>query len=182
MIDEKKAVSALKAAYKGGYHVEFCGEYISVQAGYWALRVRSEWFPAKLLGLIVEHIGAVPEPDTAYKLRKDEAPQCVELAIEEGAWDAILKDMEQSRPIKKTDLTMSGDEIWQEQDQLRCVRVDPEFSRIIKTERQKEAEVFDDMKKLCWKRPYIWAVVCAKTRDQQLERLDGRTWCGEDGG
>lgn len=181
MIDETKAAAALKAAYKNGYHVEFSGEYISVRAGFWALRVKSEWFPSKLLGLIVEHIGAVPEPDTAYKLRKDEAPQCEELDVEETAWEKLLKDIEQSDLIRKTDLTMGGDEIWQEQNKLRCVCVDPDYSRIIEAKKQQEAEVSEDLTMLCWKRPYLWAVVCAKSRTQRLERLDGWPWCGEGG-
>lgn len=186
MLDEKRAAAAMKeACRKGGYRFVLCNGILSVRAEGWGFQGALENIPAKVLGLIAEHLGSFPQDLDAYELKKDAPEQSVMLDQEGSWWDGVrgLLDAEEKIPMRQTPLLLNGQEIWQEQQTLKTRRVDPDRTRIIDSERRQEAEVRPGhIGTLLWRSMAgtVAYVMAEPDEDGRLERLDGWPWCGEE--
>lgn len=140
VIREKTLVSAMKAAYKrGGYTVlvRRTGKTVICYST-WAVEIDNHEVPREARSLMVLHMGFLPEPGDAYNVYKgDKEPVVQEEEFDMAAeWvdllDAAYREREEkSLPIKKTVLTYSGYNIWQEKDTRRIILIDPECERIL---------------------------------------------------
>ena len=125
----------MKAAYKSlGYHVAAIGDAISVThiiitGNRWGVMMEKKSVPRKVLGLLAEHIGDIPEVDEGYKVRKGD----IQTEIHENAVQTFkgCHDMgEEMCAVKRTGLTLNGYQLWQSVKDLRVMEVDPKLEDI----------------------------------------------------
>ena len=90
IISEKGLVRAMKSAWKaGGYRVADISGGAVIWTSDWCVRCGWHSLPRKVLGLIVEHAGIIPERDHALALMKNMDPQWIlkeSVADELAAW------------------------------------------------------------------------------------------------
>ena len=91
LISESGLARRLKFAYRhtGGYTVYNDGDNMMVYTEMWLVRAQRQLFPRKALGVIVEHIGDLPDAGVAIYTAKDTPPQDVfsDVAREDaGGW------------------------------------------------------------------------------------------------
>lgn len=192
MLNEKRTVAALKAAFKGGgYKVLFNGPLVSVRAGYWAFEIGRDLLPREVLGKIVEHIGVLPGDGEAYFCHKESIGQTVNLDEELLAWEKLRAEARKARtPVRVTRLFADGLQVWQETQSMRVVLIDPERLQIVDPDFHNTAMCADgeeppDRIYLCGLDEHSLAVVIAGVRDEHdtgLARLDGFPWRGEAAG
>lgn len=136
-INEKRLLACLRDAYKkDGYQVRKHGGYLELRTAHFVLQIRERFVPRKLLGLLVEHIGKLPEG--AWECRKG-APAS-ELVIDAAA-DIITAKT--GVPGRRTPLAMNGYPIWQREQDLECLLLDAEFTSILDREDREETYVGD---------------------------------------
>ena len=121
VINESGLLAAMKDSYKcGGYHVALtvvhnkkC--YLIAGYGYgWAAVIRQHKMPRKVLGLLAEHIGRLPEEGDAFLLRKDNDAQDEMLHVAINPIGDKLKAAGKSYvAIRRSRLTWDGDNVWQ---------------------------------------------------------------------
>ena len=116
VIDESGLLSAMKQAYNGsGYHVaagvvgtKNC-MYIANYGYAWGVIIHQENMPRKVLGLIAEHIGKIPEFEEAFLVRKadDAQDEMYDVAVK-----PIVGMLEKARKsgtqLRKTKLNWDG--------------------------------------------------------------------------
>ncbi len=139
VINDKALVSAMKEAYNGGGYTvchRVAGSYV-LYAGFWAVEIHVKHVPRKLLGLLSEHMGFLPEPGEAYKITKSkDGPQ-----VQSMIWDTAIGPFaqleenwmdSQEHPVEivKTTLTYDGNNVWQKTGNLGIVLVNPGCERI----------------------------------------------------
>lgn len=117
MINEKGLLRAMKNAYRGGgYEVAGYGEENTLFiSGYgWCVRVPQKQCPRKVLALLVEHVGLIPEGE-AFQVRKGEGAQDILLSVALGFENRVARLMGDDLPVKirKTAMTWKGWRIWQ---------------------------------------------------------------------
>lgn len=86
LINETGLVRAIKRAYKSvGYTVSNQGGKVSVHTETWYIQTRRDILPRKVLGIIAEHMGMIPDETAPIFVSKDTEPQVViaEIAAEE---------------------------------------------------------------------------------------------------
>ena len=185
MLDEKGTAAALKEAYRrGGYRFVYTNGIFSVRADRWALQAALVNVPAKVLGLITEHLGSIVEEGFAFLLKKDQPEQSVMVDQEITAWQGIRMILDGGRlaPIKQTPLSYNGYELWQEQRKLKTCLVDPGITRVIEKDFLQEGRAdLETGNLLLWTSMggTIAYVTAEPDKDNGLERLDGYPWCGE---
>ena len=140
VIREKALVREMKEAYKrGGYTVlvRSTGKTV-ICSPYWAVEIDNHEVPREALSLMALHMGFLPEPGDAYKIYKgDKTPAVQEEVFEVAAeWVNMLDEVyrmreERSLAVKKTVLTYSGYNIWQEDKTRRILLIHPEYERIL---------------------------------------------------
>lgn len=135
VINEKGLIRAMKEAYKGaGYKVaaDDSGGIEEIMIGYpgWVVVIEKKNIPRKVLGLIAEHVGAIPEPGQAYQVSKKQT----QTEIFEASMQ-LLEGMnngdKERRLAKPTRLVLGECHLWQREKDLRVVRIDPELESII---------------------------------------------------
>lgn len=143
VIREKALVREMKEAYKhGGYTVLIrrTGKMVIYKTSptSWAVEIDSHEVPREALSLMALHMGFLPEPGDAYKIYKgDKTPAVQEEVFEVAAeWVNALSLAYSEREdrmlaIKKTVLTYSGYNIWQEDKTRRILLIHPEYERIL---------------------------------------------------
>ena len=189
MLDEKKTVAALKAAYKGGgYRVAFTEGTVLIRAGEWAAEIDAEYIWPKILGTIVEHIGMLPERPAAYTARKGMDPGSTCMLDEElAAWAELdAKAEAATTPIRRTRLQIEGYEVWQTGQELRARLMDPYFTQIIDDEGANRAYTYADGDRLgaeiCFK-GFVETVIITGVKyskaSSAMQRIDGFPWLGE---
>lgn len=77
VIAEKGLIRAMKEAYKkNGYEIECTDtggvEEIHIETPIWSVKCVKKNLPRKVLALIVEHMGEIPEPGQAVQVKKAE--------------------------------------------------------------------------------------------------------------
>ena len=139
IVNESGLLKAMRDSYKGsGYHVAF-GEvferwhYLIASYGYsWGVVIRSDKMPRKVLGLLVEHIGKLPEDGEAYLCRKDEDAQDEIFSV---AAKPLLLKLGEARgkvlpSIRKTRLIWDGENVWQSAEMDDVVLMRPDYEDI----------------------------------------------------
>lgn len=127
MIDERGLLAAIKDAWRtGGYSVVGNGSELVLQGCGWLAVLPRGIVPRKVLALLVEHLGEIPEGTawTVYKKRGAQA-QMVDMALE--AVDTIRRELEgepNPREAHRTAMTWKNWEIWQTED-LKVATFDP---------------------------------------------------------
>lgn len=136
-INEKKLLASLRAAYKDhGYQVRKYGGYLELRTTGYTLQILEQYVPRKLLGLLVEHIGKLPEG--AWECRKGEPAS--ELNID-AAGDPITART--GVPGRRTPLTLNGFPVWQREEDLGCLLIDGDNSDVLIPDDNEETYVGD---------------------------------------
>lgn len=137
IVNEKALMRAMKERYKGsGYHVAVVeGESqdkMILTGGSWAVMINANTAPRKILGYIAETVGALPSPGQAYRVRKD-LTEREQLEFVTGVIDKTedLFKEEPSWKVKPTELTMGGNELWQNCGTMEMILMDPALTDII---------------------------------------------------
>lgn len=139
VINEKALVSAVKDAYAGGGYTvcyRHSGHYV-VYCGYWAVEIEKNNIPRKLIGLISEHMGFLPDPGEAYRIMKTKDGPQVQTMIWETAIGPFVSledswEDHSENPVRivKTALTYDGYNVWQKTGNLGVLMVNPAYERI----------------------------------------------------
>lgn len=140
VINESGMLKAMKDSCKGaGYHVAYgvvfsklC--YLIAAYGYeWSAVIQESKMPRKVLGLLAEHIGRLPDQDEAFLCRKDTDAQ---EEIYSVATKPILVLLGQAQTaalprVKKTRLTWDGANVWQSAELEKVVLMRPDYEKIV---------------------------------------------------
>ena len=138
IINESGLLSVMKDSYKiGGYHVAVSmvsnkKSYLLAGYGYgWAAVIHHGKMPRKVLGLLAEHIGRLPEDGEAFLCKKDNEAQeeILHVAVNPimGKFAAAGRTYE---TIKRSRLTWDGDNVWQTAEQ-EIALIRPDLEKII---------------------------------------------------
>lgn len=120
-----------------GYHVavgtiDKKKHYILAGYGYgWATAIRHGKMPRKVLGLLAEHIGRLPEDGEGFLCKKNHEVQdeIIEVAIK-PIMDKLADAMQSYTVVKKSRLTWDGENVWQTAErEIALIR--PDLERII---------------------------------------------------
>lgn len=134
-VDEKGLISAINAAYKTtGYKVavdasEDSVDYI-IDGLSWAVVIEKGSLPAKVFGLIAEHIRDSILPGQAVQVKKKEVQTMIFGPMVEDVRNIGASDAPR-RIIRRTKLTIDGCPLWQGATDRKVVRVLPEYERIM---------------------------------------------------
>ncbi len=137
IIKEKALMRVMKESYKTrGYHVAVVeGEghdKMILTGGSWMVLINADTAPRKILGYIAETVGTLPRPGQAYRVRKDLAER-EQLEFVTGVIDQT-EDLFKKNPywkVKPTELTMGGNELWQNCGTMEMILMDPALTDII---------------------------------------------------
>ena len=135
VVDEKALMRAMKDAYKTtGYKVavdetEDSTDYI-IDGLSWAVVIEKGSLPAKVFGLIAEHIRDNIRPGQAVQVRKKEVQTMI--------FDPVVEDIRNigsseapRRIIRRTKLTLGGCPLWQGVTDQKMVKLLPENEEIM---------------------------------------------------
>lgn len=135
IVEEKALLKAMKESYKTvGYKVamdEAGGiETVIIDGALWTVVIKRSELPRKVLGLIAEHIGEIPDTYTAYQVRKKETQTEI--------FDLCLQTVQDYRSgeknrqtIRKTSMVLDGYPLWQAVTDKRVVKVHPDREDIM---------------------------------------------------
>lgn len=136
IVNETALMKLMKASYNSsGYHVavlEIDHGWMVLSGGGWMVLLKPQSVPRKILGYIAETVGALPNLGQAYRVRKKMA-ELEQREVIEGSVQS-MKDIFVKGPswkIKPTDLTMGGNELWQNCGTMDMVLMDPALTDII---------------------------------------------------
>lgn len=183
VIREKGLLKAMKEAYKqDGYKVASLGtehgSWLLIQGSGWAVEIEAGNVPRKVLGLIVEHLGKLPETDEAFQCRKD-APQTVIYDTAAHLTEDMDGRAEQGKPAKakETALTWNGFYLWQRTGDLEIIMIDPEDQEILDV---RDRDVYTLGNALyvagCASRAYIFQRGPSTGADKHMEHLAQMQW------
>ena len=143
VINESGLCAAMKAAYKKkstGYKVaarvsEKGAEEIVLSAPGWTAIITQENAPRKVLGLIVEHVGDLPQAGQAFQVQDaNSQTEIFDMAVPE------LEKLVAGTLVKRTQLNYNGYQIWQRIDDRSVFMMPPKhedlldsFNRQVKT-------------------------------------------------
>ena len=147
VVNEKGLLRAMKDAYKGaGYKVatQTSGGIEEIVIGYpgWVVVIEKKNIPRKVLGLIAEHVGAIPEHGEAYQVSKKQT-QTEIFSVSMEILEDMKNDEKESRQSKPTRLVLGGYRLWQREKDLKVVRVDPDLESIM-LDHGRTVWMFDD--------------------------------------
>lgn len=131
ILSEKGLVQAMKEAYKaGGYDFVTDEDQIIVTAPTWLIRCKTRMFPKEALGLMVQHMGALPD-HTCYHVSKAAVQTAMESVVR-----STLERMENMAPetgdaLKKTCILWKGTEVWQRCRDMAIIRIDPDLTKLV---------------------------------------------------
>lgn len=95
----------------------------------WMVVFRRKEIPWKVLGLIVEHVGHVPEEGEAYAAqRKETGPVLHALAAE--LLEKMRREPAREISVCKTNLTWESCNLWQRQADMKMMKVWPDYEEI----------------------------------------------------
>ncbi len=137
LINEKALLRAMKDKYKtSGYHVAVIEgvkqDKMVLTGGSWTVLTHISTVPRKVLGYIAQTVGDLPRPGQAYRVRKG-MTELEQLEFVTGLIDKV-EDVFTEAPrwrIKPTELTMGGNELWQNCGTREMVLMDPALTGII---------------------------------------------------
>lgn len=170
---------AMKEAYRrGGYRVaveDIGGEdWVYIWCGYWATMQKREDVNRKVLGLIAQHIGLIPEEGQAFHTwrSKEAVAQAMIFADAERQVKAFMEMGGEFNPdpCAPTALTLGGNNIWQNTITGKILIVDPAYQQIIETKDMARAKCTDrclireDWDEKAW-------ILCIDSEAEQLQRM-----------
>lgn len=131
-MNEKVLLRLMKNAWRGsGYHVAQAGLIggLWIGTGRWAVLLHRDAVPRKVLALLVEHIGEVPQ-ESAWRCSKAGGAQSMLLESELRAIETVLDAEHEADPavIYYTGMTANGWELWQQPWNNRVSAYDPELA------------------------------------------------------
>lgn len=183
IIDEKGLISAMKDAYKSsGYNVTVEEDAAGVPnviigTGWWTVVIAKESLPRKVLGLIAEHVGDIPDAGEAYRVMKGE-PQTEIFGVAVQMLRSVHDGDKPLKLIKRTDLTLGGNRLWQRKDDLKMFEVYPNWEDILLTSKGTmrivgdKALMLDDMES----RGYVLVEPADQDRTERLAHLGKIAW------
>lgn len=128
MIDERGLLAAVRSAWRGGgYEVVGNGQELVLRGRGWLAVLPRGIAPRKVLALLVEHLGEIPE-GTAWKVQKKVGAQTQMVDMALGAVDSVRRELEEDpdpRWVKRTAMNWRGREIWQT-EKLEVYTYNPE--------------------------------------------------------
>ena len=139
IVNEGGLLKAMKASYKDGYHVAagLIGdrEYMMIISyGYsWAVAIQRDNVPRKVLGLIAEHIGKLPQNRDAYQVKRDEDPQEEMFRVATEPLFRLIEAAQEADTISKmlkTKLVYGGRNVWQRLDDMEVMLIPPRNENI----------------------------------------------------
>ena len=135
VVDEKGLLAAMKEEYKSlGYKVaadDRSGvENVIISAPLWTVVIRKEDLPRKVLGLIAEHVGEIPEAGTAYQVSKKQTQTEIFSMTMQVVEDFDIGNKDR-RIIRRTDIVLGGYPIWQTATDRRVVEVNPDMEDLM---------------------------------------------------
>lgn len=140
IINEKALAAAMKDSYKGeGYEVAgySLGEdrFLLLHGIGWMVEMPLANAPRKILGLMAEHLGVIPGPDEAYRVRKRTGQQTEIPAMILREMEKLDNAAEAGNPeiYEQIPLTYTGHELWQESEGLKIVAADSDMTQIART-------------------------------------------------
>lgn len=123
IVSEKALIKAMNTAKKaGGYRCWVDGRRTVIYTGFWVVECLTAQLPRKVLGLLVEHMGTLPENgDTWLIVKKDVQKEVT--AFGQG----LIAELDEAvgATMKPTPLTLQGYELWQEVGNGRMLAFDP---------------------------------------------------------
>jgi hypothetical protein len=134
VIGEKGLCAAMKAAWRaGGYEVVGYGEgnTLFINGYGWCAAAPQKQMPRKVLALLVEHVGLIPE-GAAYRVQKNEGTQAIVMDMALQAKDAVarLLSEEDAEVIRETAMTWKGRRVWQKAKNLTVLAYDGSLTNI----------------------------------------------------
>ena len=137
VINENTLLKLMEKAYKGGgYHLAvsrepFHGCFMIANYGYsWACVIEDLKMPWAALGMIVKHIGRIPEADEAYLVHKEDIQDEVFDVSTEPLMKLLQKAGTALPTLKKSRLTFDSCNVWQRSDNLEVVLMDPDYEEL----------------------------------------------------
>lgn len=134
VINEKGLCAAMKDAFKKrstGYKVaaRYDGgveqEIVLVAPG-WTAILNRENAPRKVMGLIVEHLGDLPQVGRAFHVQDEQTQtEIFDMAIPEAS--ELIPGVD----VRRTNLTWCGYQIWQRTDNLDVFMVSPKVEDLL---------------------------------------------------
>ena len=130
VIDEKGLRAAMEGAFKKkstGYKVaarttEDGDQELILSAAGWTAFVNRENTPRKVMGLIVEHVGDLPQTGTAFQVQdKNVQAEVFSMAVPSPA------QLVAGAQVRRTNLTYNGYQIWQRTDDLEVFMLSTKF-------------------------------------------------------
>ena len=113
LINENGLVRAIKKAYKaGGYTVNNLGDTMAIYTDAWFIKCNRAILPRKVLAVIVEHMGMIPELGAPVSVLKGEDPQQVMEEIARTDLDGWCTG-ERSDDVTMVPVIMQGYQIFQ---------------------------------------------------------------------
>lgn len=140
VINEKGLLRAMKEAYKSdGYEIECkqTGEVkeIHIETATWYVMCVLKNLPRKALGLIVEHLGEIPEPGQAVQVKKGQTQTKIFNADRDAFGGIVPDDCINPPRVVKTALTYRYGNIWQQGRGNKVYWITPELEEIMLTTR-----------------------------------------------
>lgn len=182
IVNEKGLLRAMKAAYKAmGYNVaaelQSGIENIFLTTGVWGVIIEKKNVPRKVLGLIAEHVGDIPEDGEAFQVKNKE-PQTELFTIATQLIRGIHAGDKPLRTVKKTPLMLGGYQLWQRKEDLKIFKVNPALEDILLTRRGTVRIVGDEMLMLddLESRAYISVERPDENEQKMLEHLSQVQW------
>lgn len=133
VVNENALLKMMEKAYKGsGYHVisdcQNGDRFLIANYGYdWGVVIERMHMPCSVLGLIVKHIGMIPEDTESFLVHKDN----VQTEEFEVAAKPIMGMLEKTRSVapalKRTTLVFDNRNIWQRSNDMEIVLLNPDY-------------------------------------------------------
>lgn len=135
VVNEKGLLRAMKDAYKSdGYKVavsDFGGvTEVIIDNAMWTVAILKSEMPRKVLAMIVEHIGDIPAPGTAFQVKKKETQTEIFNIVADAAMDYNSNDQPR-RIARKTSLILGGFPLWQTATDSKVVKIYPNYEDIM---------------------------------------------------
>ena len=176
----------MKASYKDGYHVAvgplFAKEYMMIVGyGYvWAVAIERNNVPRKVLGLIAEHIGKLPQSGEAFCVKRDEEAQ---EEIFRVATEPLYRMTEETANFEalplmyKTKLVFGGRNVWQHPGDEEVMLINPRYENIALC---KSGAIRKVQHCLCvqgeFSNAFIGKVLPAKDEEALVQRMNKHLW------
>ena len=171
IVNEKALVKAMeKAAASGGYKVRFDPEQseIAAYAGKWFFKVNIEKAPRKIIGLLAEHFGYLPDEECFAVQKTKDNPTAIIQSFSEGVFLGIQHDLCRAihRKAEWLPATAWGLSLAMDSNhKLYTVQSD-----LVELEDGESIQVLPEMSALCWEDDDSFLAVIAST----VSDFDGR--------